>query len=198
MVGIKSELLNKSWNKYTVWSGESLTKNTPEQYGNKMVTIKDNFRKYESIEQSFADFLLFLTYASNYGEGGTPKYGKEVLSIKDPKTLITEVGRRGYATGQTYPTSVMRIVNKHNLTQYDNLTNVEPTKYVPKGTKKKNKSIINLAARPINDITAQNKSQIPANRGNNKIEFIVIHYLGVPNADNPYLYGGGYGGHYNV
>ena len=25
-----------------------------------------------------------------------------------------------------------------------------------------------------------------------------MHYLGVPNADNPNLYGGGYGGHYNI
>ena len=30
------------------------------------------------------------------------------------------------------------------------------------------------------------------------IKYIVMHYLGVPNADNPYLYNGGYGGHYNV
>lgn len=50
----------------------------------------------------------------------------------------------------------------------------------------------------IHDITKENLSQVPASRGSNKIEFIVVHYLGVPNADNPYLYGGGYGGHYNI
>ena len=89
MVGIKSELLNNSWvPEYTVWQGESITKNTPEQYNGKMVTIKDNFRKYDSIERSFCDFLLFLTYASNYGKGGKPKYGEEVISIKDPEKLI--------------------------------------------------------------------------------------------------------------
>lgn len=32
----------------------------------------------------------------------------------------------------------------------------------------------------------------------NSHEFIIIHYLGVPNADNPNLYGGGFGGHYYV
>ena len=42
----------------------------------------------------------------------------------------------------------------------------------------------------IHDITKENLSQVPASRGSNKIEFIVVHYLGVPNADNPYLYGG--------
>lgn len=55
-----------------------------------------------------------------------------------------------------------------------------------------------IADRTIHDITKQNLSQVPAKRGSNKIEFIVIHYLGVPNADNPNLYGGGYGGHYNI
>ena len=39
---------------------------------------------------------------------------------------------------------------------------------------------------------------MPRSRGSNQIEFIVVHYLGVPNADNPNLYGGGYGGHYNI
>jgi flagellum-specific peptidoglycan hydrolase FlgJ len=64
-----------------------------------MVTINDNFRKYDTIERSFADYLLFLTYASNYGPGGKPKYGREVLDIKDPATLIKTVSARGYATG---------------------------------------------------------------------------------------------------
>ena len=208
MVGIKSELLSSSWSKYTAWEGESLNKDTPEQYGRGMVTINDNFRKYDTIERSFADYLLFLTYASNYGPGGKPKYGREVLDIRDPATLIKTVGARGYATGQTYPTSVMRIVNKHNLTQYDDLTGVQPTKYAPGGVIEggtqqpvnvpTKQSIIKLATRTIHDIIKENLSQVPASRGSNKIQFIVVHYLGVPNADNPYLYGGGYGGHYNI
>lgn len=132
MVGIKSELLNNSWvPDYTVWEGESLKKDTPEEYNKKMVTIKDNFRKYDTPERSFCDFLLFLTYASNSGKGGSPKYGQKVLSIKDPAKLIQTVAGRGYATGSTYPTSVMRIVNKHNLTKYDDLSKVTASNYIP-------------------------------------------------------------------
>lgn len=131
MVGIKSSLLTDSWAEYSVWPGESITKKTPEEYGGKMVTITDSFRKYDSIEQSFCDFLLFLKYASNYGRGGKPKYGDEVMSIKDPAKLIKEVGGRGYASGSTYSTSVMRIVVKHDLTKYDDLTLVKPTDIVP-------------------------------------------------------------------
>lgn len=96
------------------------------------MTIKDSFRIYDCPERSFCDFLLFLTFASNYGAGCIPKYGQEVLSITDPEKLITEVGGRGYATGKTYPKSVMRIVNRHNLTQYDDLTGVTASDYLPK------------------------------------------------------------------
>lgn len=204
MVGIKSELLSKSWEEYTVWTGESLTKKTPEVYNGKQVKIDDDFRKYDTIERSFADFLLFITYASNYGKGGAPKYGTAVTSIKDPETLIKKVKALGYATGTTYATNVMKIISKHNLTKYDDLSNVTPTIYTPgyKGTQSTNNTtksnIVSIGKKTINDITSRNKSQVPASRGNNSIKFIVCHYLGVPNADNPDLYGGGYGGHYNI
>lgn len=213
VVGVKCFLLNDSWDEYTVWDKVSyITKNTPEQYGGKMVTITDKFRAYDCIERCFCDFLLFLKYASNYGKGGTPKYGDAVLSIKDPETLIKRVSALGYATGETYPSSVMRIINKHNLTRFDNLSNVEPSDIMPeilkaeygltskkkKAEESKATNIKKLTDRKINDITARNRSQVPASRGGRQIEFIVCHYLGVPNADNPDLYGGGYGGHYNI
>lgn len=157
MVGQKSELLNKSWVDIglSVWGGKSITKNTPEQYGNKIVHIDDNFRVFDSIEQSLADFLLFLTYASNYGAGGTPKYGGEVLAIKDPETLIRAVASRGYATGATYPTSVMRIVREHNLTQYDDLTLIESTTQIPPALNNKEKSAVNS---PLVSYTNLNKN----------------------------------------
>ena len=46
MVGIKRELLNKSWVDLglSVWQGGYISKNTPEQYGDQIVTIKDDFR----------------------------------------------------------------------------------------------------------------------------------------------------------
>ncbi len=135
MVGQKAELLNSSWYDKSVWPGKSFNKNTPEVYSGKSVIIKDNFRIFDNIEQSFCDFILFLLYASNYGYNGKPKYGKEVVNIKDPANLIKEVGSRGYATGPTYPTSVMKIVNKHKLTQYDNLTLIKPSEYIPEALK---------------------------------------------------------------
>ena len=199
MIGQKAQLLNSSWYDKSVWPGKSFNKKTPEVYFNQKTIIKDNFRIFDDIEQSFCDFILFLLYASNYGYNGKPKYGQQVVNIKDPNTLISEVRKRGYATDPNYPTSVMKIINKHNLTQYDDLSKVEASKYIPdalKETKGDNK--MNIPDKVIHDITKNNLNQIPASRGANQIKWIVIHYLGVPNADNPNLYGGGYGGHYNI
>lgn len=48
----------------------------------------------------------------------------------------------------------------------------------------------------IDNRNSYNRSQWQGN--GNAHEYIVVHYLGVPNADNPNLYGGGFGGHYYV
>lgn len=184
LLGIKAELLNKSWADKTVWNGEKFLKNTPEVYGGKYVRIDDYFRAYQSFEQCFEDYCLFMTYAA-YSVGGTPKYRDSVIGVSDPEKLITAVNKLGYASDPQYSKSVMRIINENDLTKYD----------LQKGC---SNMIKKLGNRSVNDITKQNLSQVPRSRGNNKIKFIVVHYLGVPNADNPNLYGGGYGGHYNI
>ena len=201
MIGQKSQLLTSSWYDKSVWPGKSFNKNTPEVYSNKKVPIEDSFRIFDNIEQSFCDFILFLLYVSNYGYNGKPKYGKEVVNIKDPEKLIKEVSKRGYATDPKYSESVIKIINKHNLIQYDNLNTIQKSNYIPialQTQQKKEEKQVNIESKVIHDITKENLYQIPASRGKNPIQWIVIHYLGVPNADNPYLYGGGYGGHYNI
>lgn len=199
MVGIKAELLNKSWTDcgLSVWPGKKLSKKTPEEYGGHMVTVDAEFRKYDNIEQSFADFLCFMTWGSNNGKGGVPKYGPKVLTIKDPETLIRRVKELGYATGSTYPTSVMRIVRAHNLTQYDNLDGVTPTVYYPAAAEEKKEEIKMAVTKPVivNRVTV-NQNEVPAHNANSH-KYLAIHYLGV-NGENPDLYGGGYGGHFYV
>lgn len=199
MVGIKAELLNKSWTNcgLSVWPGKSITKRTPEEYNGRMVTITDSFRVYDNIEQSFADFLCFMTWASNYGKGGEPKYGSKVLGCKDPATLISTVSKLGYATGSTYPSSVLRIIKNHNLTQYDNFDGVTPTIYYPAAAGGKKEEIKMAVTKPvIIDRVTANAHEVPAHNGNSH-RYLAIHYLGV-NGENPDLYGGGYGGHFYV
>lgn len=203
MVGQKAELLNSSWYDKSVWPGKSFNKSTPEVYAGQYVIIKDNFRIFDNIQQSFCDFILFLLHASNYGYNCKPKYGREIINIKDYSNLIKEVSNRGYSTDPNYAKSIIKIINKHNLTQYDNLLTVKASNCIPNALKDLYKKIgdncsMSISNKVIHDITAANLSQVQASRGNNPIQWIVIHYLGVANADNPYLYGGGFGGHYNI
>ena len=48
----------------------------------------------------------------------------------------------------------------------------------------------------LHDIISANEGQVPAHNANSH-EYFAVHYLGV-NGENPYLYGGGYGGHFYV
>lgn len=204
MVGIKVDLLSKSWTEcgLSVWPGDALRKKTPEVYNGVRVTIDDDFRKYDSIEQSFADILCFFTWGSNFGPGGEPKYGPKVMhEIKDPQKLIKTVKALGYATDPEYPDKVMDIVKKHNLTQYDDLEGVEPTIYYPDVKQGEKMEARKEVEKPvIVDRIAENAHMVPYHNSNSA-EYLAIHYLGV-NGENPDLYYSGntkgYGGHFYV
>ena len=138
MVGQKASLLNDTWADYSVWPGMqpgkydeySFEKITPEEYNGKMKNIPDRFRKFDSVEQSLADYVLFLLYSKDSVYDTDYRYGPAVVNIKDPYQLIKAVGKK-YATGSSYAENVYDIVKRYNLTKYDDLTNVKPTEYVP-------------------------------------------------------------------
>lgn len=136
MVGIKKELLNKTWVDIglSVWPGKHLNKLTPEVYGGVQVTVPDDFRIYDNVEQSFADYLCFMRWGGY--SIGNPKYYDKVKNLKDYKALIKQVHALGYATGTTYSSGVIKIIEKHSLTKYDDLTNVQPSSYWPAAKEK--------------------------------------------------------------
>ena len=131
MVGIKRELLNKSWVDIglSVWPGKYLNKLTPEVYGGVPVTVPDDFRIYDNVEQSFADYLCFMRWGGY--SVSNPKYYNKIKGVKNPAELISIVHNLGYATGPTYASGVLKIVSKHNLTRFDNLDGVIPSEYYP-------------------------------------------------------------------
>jgi len=180
--GMKKSLSGNTWSGST-WDGKTIyTKKTQEDDGTgRLYTITADFRKYPCVEDSIADHSAYLLGAMNgskqryAGLKGCTDYKKAVQIIKDG----------GYATSTTYVAKLCNIIERWNLTQYDVKTESAPATRP-------------IANRTIHDITKENLSQVPRSRGSNKVKFIVVHYLGVPNADNPNLYGGGYGGHYNI
>ena len=176
ILGMKKELLNDTWHS-DYWDGSYIVKPTPEWYNGKLTYINDAFRKYQNIRDCIMDYCQFMRDAKR--DNGSYKY-RDVLGITDPAELIKQVRVRGYCTDPTYDYSIVKIIAKHNLTQYD----IKETK--PMSVEKPN--IINRVK--------ENAWQVPYHN-ENSAEYLAIHYLGV-NGENPDLYDNGYGGHFYV
>lgn len=98
IVDIRAEFFSNSWVDKTVWKGDIIVKTKPEEIDGEIFLIKSSFRAYHNIiEESFVNSLLFIRYESS--DGDKPKYGQDILKIKDPATLVKEISEREYATG---------------------------------------------------------------------------------------------------
>lgn len=118
LIGQKAELLNNTWQDQTVWDGTKFNKRTPEVYGGVPTTITAAFRVFPNYAYSILDYEMFITHAKLTA---TKYKYRDVIGMTDPQKMITEIGRRGYATGPTYPTSIMRVINQYDLTKYDKI-----------------------------------------------------------------------------
>jgi len=79
-------------------------------------TIIDAFRIFPNYATSILDYEMFLTHAKI---NSTQYKYRDVVGMTDPYEMITIISKRGYATGLTYVSSVMRIINEYDLTKYD-------------------------------------------------------------------------------
>lgn len=93
------------------WKDKAYDTKTKECYdGKTYVTINDMFRAYDSVADAIEDYYDMLASCSRY---------KECLNQTDPQKCITAIKNGGYATAPDYITTIMSIVKKYNLTQYD-------------------------------------------------------------------------------
>lgn len=93
------------------WKDKAYSTKTKECYdGKTYVQITDMFRAYDSIEDAVEDYYDMLAVCSRY---------KCCLNQSDARTCITAIKNGGYATSPTYISTIMSIINKYNLTQYD-------------------------------------------------------------------------------
>ena len=93
------------------WHDKAYSTKTKECYDGKTYTaITDMFRAYDSIEDAIEDYYDMLAACSRY---------KGCINQPDPLKCITAIKNGGYATSPTYVSTIMSIVKKYNLTQYD-------------------------------------------------------------------------------
>lgn len=102
----------------SAWKGKSVNMTTKEEYTvGTLTTIKDNFRVYDSVDDGIAGYYMFIS-ASRYANLKTATTYKEYAQ---------NLKNDGYATSSTYVNTLCTIVEKYNLTQYDNLSGSSAT-----------------------------------------------------------------------
>lgn len=93
------------------WKDKAYSTKTKECYdGKTYVNIIDMFRAYDSIADAIEDYYDMLAACSRY---------KECINQPNPRKCITAIKNGGYATAPDYITTIMSIIKKYNLMQYD-------------------------------------------------------------------------------
>lgn len=93
------------------WKDRAYSTKTKECYdGKTYVNITDMFRAYDSITDAIEDYYDMLASCSRY---------RAALNQADPRDCITAIKNGGYATSPTYIGTIMNIVSRYNLTQFD-------------------------------------------------------------------------------
>lgn len=105
------------------WKGKSVNLRTKEEYtvGN-LVTIKDNFRAYDSDEEGVKGYYDFIS---------TKRYAN-LKNTKDYCQFAEYLKKDGYATSSTYINTLTNTVKKYLLSSYDNpKIDIEPKSQHP-------------------------------------------------------------------
>lgn len=141
----KSILSSKYYNYFglkcgSYWKGKSVNLSTKEEYTTgTLTTIKDNFRVYDSMAEGVAGYFEFIS---------TTRY-KNLKTAKTAQVYLERIKADGYATSSTYVATNMAIVEKYNLTEYDDFTKTKTS------TKKETKKETNKKAEKVE--AAQNR-----------------------------------------
>ncbi len=121
---------------------------TNEEINGKNIRIKDEFRKFDTYEQSIRQYLSLLSgrYYSGYG----------VTKAKDYKEQIRLIKKAGYATASNYVDAVLNVITKNNLSALAN-------QYLNSNTARANNSATTKSNNP-----KQNSNTLVSNTSNKK------------------------------
>lgn len=89
------------------WQGERSSHLTQEFRGGRMQTERADFRRYDSIEQSFADYVNLLR--------GSPRYAPALAAAGNNHAYASALQRAGYATDPQYAAKLTAIAHGPRL-----------------------------------------------------------------------------------
>lgn len=99
------------------WTGKVYRADTWEVADGVSYNTSANFRAYDSLVDSVADYYSLIINASRYSKA-LSTYPDNIVS---PNDTIYEIWAGGYATDELYVSKVMSIINTNNLTEFDKL-----------------------------------------------------------------------------
>lgn len=98
------------------WTGKSVNMKTKEEYNSQLVSIRDNFRAYDSMKDGVVGYFDFIN---------TKRY-ENLKAAKTPREYLEMIKADGYATSSSYVATNMSVVDKFGLTRYDDNQGVKP------------------------------------------------------------------------
>ena len=113
------------------------------------IQITDKWYGFSSMEAGVEGYLQFIKI-DNYAAA---------RAQTDPRRYLMALKEAGYATSKTYVDSVMSVVNKYDLTQYDT----------------DQKEVIKVIQKPAIKKKISNPHNFNVGRGGNSIKYIVMH-----------------------
>lgn len=91
------------------YRGQKVSFETREVINGKNVTVTADFRAYKTASAGIKGYFDFIN---------TDRY-KNLKGVTSPKTYLENIKSDGYATDPNYVTSLMAVIEKYDLTQYD-------------------------------------------------------------------------------
>ncbi|PCK33234.1 flagellar assembly peptidoglycan hydrolase FlgJ [Pseudoalteromonas piscicida] len=89
------------------WNGESARKSTLEFEQGLPVKKQADFRAYNSIEQSFEDYVSFIK--------GNPRYEQALDKVNDSHAYLNELQEAGYATDPNYANKIKSVLKRIDI-----------------------------------------------------------------------------------
>lgn len=91
------------------WKGLSVNMRTKEEYNSQLVSIRDNFRAYNSLEEGVVGYFQFIS---------TKRYSN-LKTASTPEEYLKRIKADGYATSSSYVNTNMNCIRKYDLDRWD-------------------------------------------------------------------------------
>lgn len=89
------------------WDGDKMTKLSLEYENDKPVNKNSYFRVYDTLQDSFDDYVNFIK--------NNPRYEKAMQNVSNPEQYLHGIHKAGYATDPKYVEKIIKVMNSNSI-----------------------------------------------------------------------------------